>query len=516
MRTAARVGVATALLAVALTWGFGAVAAPARTAAPAQAAAPARAAHAEADNPVPSINTLSPSAVVIGGPTFTLTVGGVGFVPGSQVRWNDDPRPTTYLSATQLTAQIDAADIAAAHTASVTVFSPLPGGGVSAPVAFPVKQPNPVPDVTGLSPAQALVGDEAFSITVIGSGFVPGSTVRWNGADRTTGFINELMLTATIRAGDVAAAGTAFVSVLSPAPGGGQSASARVFTIVYPAPTLDLLEPVFAWAGGPGFMLTLTGTRFSPVSVVQWAGVDRPTFYVSPERLEAQIAPADVARAGAPSVRVFTPGPGGGLSAPVFADVRDDDIPPVTTVTGLKSTWHRATTTFTLVATDVGLGVERTFYRLVQSGDYSIGTKVTVKAPSNHANDGLHTVQYFSVDKVLNWEFPVKQVQVGIDTQPPTTAVVGATVKRNGTLAPRYLITDPVSPRAADAVLVISSAAGKTLQRCDLGRPPTRTWRTGGACKVKLPKGAYRMRVLAHDLAGNPQSAAKSGTLTVY
>jgi hypothetical protein len=125
-------------------------------------------------------------------------------------------------------------------------------------------------------------------------------------------------------------------------------------------------------------------------------------------------------------------------------------------------------------------------------------------------------VQYFSVDKVLNWEFPVKQVQVGIDTQPPKTTVSAAKVKRWGTLTPRYLITDPVSPRAADAVLVISSAAGKTLQSYNLGRPPTRAWRTGGACQVKLPKGKYRMCVLAHDLAGNAQSAAKSGALTVY
>ena len=324
------------------------------------------------------------------------------------------------------------------------------------------------------------------------------------------------MLTATIRAADMAAAGTAYVNVLNPPPGGGQSPAAWLFTIVYPAPVVDLLEPVFAWAGGPAFTLALTGSRFTPVSVVQWAGVDRPTVYVSPERLEAQISSADIAHAGAPSVRVFTPGPGGGLSAPLFAEVRDDDIPPVTVVSGLSGTWHRVATSFTLVATDVGLGVERTFYRIGKSGDYSIGTKVTVRAPKNHANDGLHTVQFFSIDKVLNWEFPVKQVEVGIDTQPPTTAVVGATVKRYGTLTPRYLITDPVSPRAADAVLLIINAAGKTVQRYDLGRPPTRTWRTGTACIVRLPRSTYRMRVVAHDLAGNPQSATKSGTLTVY
>ena len=354
MRIVARVAVVIALLAVALTGGFSGFAASAQAAG----------AKAEGDNPAPFINALSPSAAAIGGPDFTLTVDGSGFVPGSQVRWNGEPRPTTYLSAGQLTAQIGAADIAAAQTASVTVFNPLPGGGVSPPFSFAVQAPNPLPDVTGLSPAQAMVGDGAFGLTVIGSGFVPGSTVLWNGEDRTTGFINEFMLAATIRASDTLAVGTAFVSVLNPAPGGGQSLSARVFTIVYPAPTMQLLEPASVWAGGPAFTLAVTGSRFTPVSVVQWAGVDRPTVYVSPERLEAQIFAAEIAHPGTPSVRVFTPGPGGGLSAPLPADVRADDVPPVTVVSGLKGVWHRATTKFTLMATDVGLGVEWTYYRL--------------------------------------------------------------------------------------------------------------------------------------------------------
>jgi hypothetical protein len=505
VRTVTRIGVITALLAVALTWGLSWA-----------ISASAAAARTDGDNPAPFINTLSPSAAAIGGPAFTLAVDGVGFVPGSQVLWNGEPRPTTYLSAGQLTAQIDAADIAAAQTSSVSVSNPLPGGGVSPPVLFAVQAPNPLPDVTGLSPAQALVGDDAFGITVIGSGFVRGSTVLWNGEDRTTGYINEFMLTATVRAGDVAAAGTAFVSVLNPAPGGGQSASARVFTIVYPAPTLESLEPASVWAGGPGITLTLIGSRFTPVSVVQWAGVDRPTVYVSPERLEAQIGAADIARAGAVSVRVFTPGPGGGLSAPVFADVRDDDIPPVTVVSGLDGTWHADKTTFLLVATDVGLGVQSTFYRFGSTGAAQIGAKVTVKAPTDHSNDGLHTVQYWSVDEVLNWEDPVKQVQVGIDTRPPVTSVVGAAVARGGTLRPKYRVDDATSPRALNALLSVSNAAGKVVWRCDLGRPVTRTWSTGGACRVTLPKGTYRMRVLAHDLAGNAQSSTKSAALTVY
>ncbi len=510
MRNVTRAGVLTAVSVVALLWVLGGLAAQAQGAR-AMVPRPADA----GDNPAPHINSLSPGAAVIGGAAFTLTVDGVGFVPASQVDWNGQAVATTYLSASQLAAQIDATDIATAQTATVTVDNPPPGGGVSPPVSFAVAAPNPVPDVTGISPALATVGDGAFGITVIGSGFVPGSTVLWNGGDRTTGFISAFMLTASIPASDVAAVGTAFVSVANPQPGGGPSASARVFTVVYPAPVVVQLDPASVWAGGPAFTLTVTGSGFTPASVVQWAGVDKPTTYVSPQSLQAQIAATDIAYAGTPAVRVFTPTPGGGVSALLVVNVKDDDVPPVTTVSGLTGSWHRATTTFTLVATDVGLGVQCTFYRIGASGNYSIGNSVTVPAPKNHGNDGVHVVYFFSVDKILNWEDPPKQVEVAIDTRPPTTAVSSATVTRGGGFKPHFRVDDLSSPKARDTLLQVLDGRGRVVLSHGLGQPVMHGWHTAPAWKISLPRGMYRMRVLAHDLAGNAQSSAQSGTLTV-
>ena len=468
------------------------------------------------DNPVPYIFTLSPAAASTGGADFTLEVSGGGFVPGSQVQWDGVPKPTTYGSATQLSALVTAADVAVSKTVSITVVNPSPGGGASTPVAYVVAAPNPVPDVTGLSPAQAIVGSGPLSITVIGSGFAPGATVLWNGEDRTTGYLNESMLAATVRAGDLAAAGTAYVSVLNPAPGGGQSSSARVFTILNPTPIVALLVPASAWAGGVGLTIAVEGSDFAPSSVVQVAGIDRTTTFVSTSRLEAPVVAADVARPGPLSVRVFTPTPGGGLSAPRFLAVNEDNIPPVTRASGLKTTWNRAPVVLTLVATDVGLGVETTFFRLGEAGEYIIGTSVGVPAPQNHSNDGLHTVQFFSIDKVLNWEQPVKSVSVGIDTWPPTTTTASAQAKRGSNLQVRYRIVDPSCARVRDARLTVRDATGKLVLARDLGRPLTRIWRASPAFPVKIPRGTYKMSVLAHDLAGAAQSGTRSGMLTVY
>jgi len=510
MRIVTRVGVLTAVLVVALLWVLGGLAAQAQGAR-AMVSRPADA----GDNPTPHINSLSPSAAVIGGAAFTLTVDGVGFVPASQVDWNGQALATTYLSESQLTAQVDATSIATQQTATVTVDNPPPGGGVSPPVSFAVAAPNPVPDVTGISPALATVGDGAFSIAVIGSGFVPGSTVLWNGGERTTGFISDFMLTASIPASDLAAVGTAFVGVVNPQPGGGQSASARVFTIVYPAPVAAQLEPASVWAGGPAFTLTVTGSGFTPASVVQWAGADKPTTYVSPQSLQAQIAAADIAYAGTPAVRVSTPTPGGGVSTPLIENVKDDDVPPVTTVSGLTGLWHRTTTDFSLVATDVGLGVQCTFYRIGASGDYSIGNTVRVRAPKDHRNDGVHVVYFFSVDKILNWENPPKQVEVAIDTRPPATAVSSATVIRSSSVKLHYRVDDLSCPRARDTLVQVLDGRGRVVLSHGLGQPLMNGWHTAPAWKIILPRGTYRMRVLAHDLAGNAQSSAQSAALTV-
>ncbi len=90
------------------------------------------------NNPVPTTSGLAPNSAIAGGAAFTLTVNGTNFVTNSVVRWNEANRPTTFVSATQLTAAIAAADIAATGTAAVTVFNPAPGGGTSNTQTFTI------------------------------------------------------------------------------------------------------------------------------------------------------------------------------------------------------------------------------------------------------------------------------------------------------------------------------------------------------------------------------------------
>jgi subtilisin family serine protease len=78
---------------------------------------------------------------------------------------------------------------------------------------------TPSPVISSLSPSSVVAGSGAFTLTVNGSGFTASSTVRWNGADRTTTFSSPAKVTASIAAADVASAGSASVTVSVPGVG---------------------------------------------------------------------------------------------------------------------------------------------------------------------------------------------------------------------------------------------------------------------------------------------------------
>ena len=68
--------------------------------------------NAAASNPSPIVGGISPGFANAGGAAFTLTVNGSEFVANSTVYWGTSALTTTYVNATQLTAQVPAADIA--------------------------------------------------------------------------------------------------------------------------------------------------------------------------------------------------------------------------------------------------------------------------------------------------------------------------------------------------------------------------------------------------------------------
>jgi hypothetical protein len=229
-------------------------------------------------NPVPVLTMIAPDNAIAGGAAFTLVATGSAFMAESQLQWNGASRTTTFNSATQLSASISAADIAAVAVAQVAVFTPAPGGGTSAQLPFTIVAPNPVPTATTLVPNTAVEGSAAFTLTVNGTGFVAGAEVRWNGAARATTFVSATQVTAAIPASDVAAIAVAQVTVFNPAPGGGLSGQ-LAFSITSLAPTVitvnTLADPVPMEESGP-FNADFDGVQCTLRQAIQAANTNLP------------------------------------------------------------------------------------------------------------------------------------------------------------------------------------------------------------------------------------------------
>ncbi len=299
-------------------------------------------------NPAPAITALSPTNVASGSPAFTLTATGSDFVTASTIQWNGEALATSYVSASQLTALVPASDLTAAGTANVTVVNPAPGGGASSALAFTIVATNPVPAIAALSPSNIASGSPAFTLTVNGSDFVPASTVSWDGAALTTNYVSASQLTALVPASDITTAGTANVTVVNPAPGGGAS-SAFTFTIIAtnPVPAIATLSPASVAAGSPAFTLTVNGSGFVPASAVNWNGAALTTNYVSASQLTALVPASDVTTPGSASVTVVNPAPGGGVSSALtFTIIATNPVPAVATLSPTNAA--AGSTAFTL------------------------------------------------------------------------------------------------------------------------------------------------------------------------
>ena len=87
-------------------------------------------------NGTPQITQLAPDTATAGGAALVLTVNGTGFGTDSVVYWGMTTRTTTYVSASQVAANITMADIMNAGTVQVYVHS---GGANSNAVSFTIQ-----------------------------------------------------------------------------------------------------------------------------------------------------------------------------------------------------------------------------------------------------------------------------------------------------------------------------------------------------------------------------------------
>ena len=313
-----------------------------------------------ASDPSPAITSLSPSEAPAGGSAFTLTINGQGFVTGTTVAttFPGAAPAVTYVSDTQLSLAVVAANIATAGAYQITASNGAAGS--SAPAKFTVSAANPTPALSGLSPASITAGAGAFTLTVNGQDFLSGAVVNWNGAALTTTFVSGSQLTAAVPASNVASAAPIVITVSNPAPAGTSPGLNFIINGSNLVPQISALQPASTPVGGAAFTLTVTGSNFTPNSVVMWDGTALTTTYVSDSELTAAVPAANIATTVAAVAYITVVNTiGAGL---VFTALElTDAIPMQVTITNVRS----GGSTFDVIVT---YGTRLESYRGVQIG----------------------------------------------------------------------------------------------------------------------------------------------------
>lgn len=278
----------------------------------------------------PSLFRLTPPGQQAGGGAFLLTVDGEATDSGlGSVLWNGSPRSTLHVGPERMLVRIAASDLSVAGTVQISVLDEQ--GNRSNNLPFFVNEPPPRPTITSLSPTGGTIGGPAFELTVIGSGYINGSTVQWNGVSRTTVFQGSTELVALIQPEDVRSPGTADIRVVMP--GADRISNSVEFLIGdVPVPSIGYFEPASAVAGGEEFTAEVHGENFINGSRVLWNGAVRPTTFVSANVLQFSVLRGDIGLIGAAQLTVVNPAAAQGtgiVSAPAFFPVFSrPELPP--------------------------------------------------------------------------------------------------------------------------------------------------------------------------------------------
>ncbi|MCC6245023.1 MAG: PD40 domain-containing protein [Gemmatimonadaceae bacterium] len=164
------------------------------------------------ENPTPRLTSIAPSTIIAGTSSLTLTVAGLAFTAGTVVEWNGSAKPTTVVSATQLTTSLSSADLAQVGSFTVRVRTPAPGGGVTDSSLFTVT-PIPVAAVVLASDTTSLVPGQTRTVVATVRDSLGRTLVG-----RSLVFSSSNVSVATVNAGSgvatAIAAGTASISVL--------------------------------------------------------------------------------------------------------------------------------------------------------------------------------------------------------------------------------------------------------------------------------------------------------------
>jgi hypothetical protein len=172
-----------------------------------------------------SITGVVPPQIPIRSGDTLVTVSGTGFAVGSAVILDGATLPTTFVSATSLTAIVPASALTTSGTRQLQVSNALINGGVSNP--FPLLVTNAPPVLTSMSPTEIPAGHPTLMVTLRGSNLAVGAQAYLGAVALPTQVVSPTEAVITVNANLLVNQGTFSLTLINPAPGGARARRCR-------------------------------------------------------------------------------------------------------------------------------------------------------------------------------------------------------------------------------------------------------------------------------------------------
>lgn len=278
-------------------------------------------------NPIPVINSVDPSGFPEG--TTQVNVTGSQFVYGAQVLWNGKPVATTFVSSTQLVANIPAPN---PGTYPLLVSNPDPGSANSKSLSVKVAPgqvklqifPYNGTDVrvnNSLNLPLTVTGTSNPGVTLAVNGISGGNSVVGTAAQNSDGSITYHAPAVVPTPNNVVS--LSVTSVDDPTVSISQNVS-----VLNPIPILSSASPTTMNPGPPSTTVVLAGQSFINGAQVVVNGTAVPTTFNSGTQLTATVSPTEP---GSLDLQVMNPAPGPAASADLVLTA--NGTPPVPIVT---------------------------------------------------------------------------------------------------------------------------------------------------------------------------------------
>lgn len=316
------------------------------------------------------ITSLNPPGVESGATALTLAVTGQGFTNESVVRMNGLALSTTFVSETQLTAQVPDSLLSGQGTLDVTVVNP--GGVVSNALPFG-KGGNGSLLLTSVTPSTAPVNSPSTAIVVTGQGFVAGTVLKFGQTEIPTQVASPTQLNGTIPAQLLTTAGTFQITASL-----GSVTSNPLPFQVGSGPEITSLSPSSITAGAPRFTLVVLGRGFVSGATIKFGDQDLTTTFVATTQLSAPV-PAELVSA-ARTVPVTVTNPDGTTSNSV--DFRILTL-SLTSITPDRATAGSAALTLSLEGTGFIQGASVSFGGTVLVTSFGGATRLSATVPAS-------------------------------------------------------------------------------------------------------------------------------------